>query len=168
MLKGLCINKGNTTVLTVGKQYFLFPNGEHHYYVSMFPNQRAHKGCFESSLFQLISDNDQQGKEIALSMNLDKDKLYRARLIWKREGYNSIELKEYFLVPHKTHADFYDDQALKVCRGCFPLHWFTDFLEVAYIIEETEKEKEIAVNCKKLVPPENENQDETYEQLTFF
>lgn len=159
MLKGLCVNKGDSTVLVVGEPYFLFPNGEDHYYVSKFPNCGAHTGCFQSSLFQILTNDEQDS-----SLSLNKNNVYRAKLIWRKEGYKNIELKEYYLVPHKTHADFYDEQALKVYRGCFPLHWFTDFIEVINIIEKTRIEKVIVDN----VPPEEDDLIQEYEQLTLF
>lgn len=118
----------------------------------------------------IVANNDFRGKDKNVPVSLSKNKIYRAKLIWRKEGYKSIELKEYYLVPRNTHADFYEDPYLKVCKGCFPLHWFTGFLEVGYIIEETRNEKEIVVDCSKLVLPlpEEEELNEEYEQLALF
>ncbi|WP_458412756.1 hypothetical protein ACNQFZ_18390 [Schinkia sp. CFF1] len=63
MLQGICIDTGQTTVLEKGKLYFLFQNGETHFYVSKFPRIDSHTGCYKANRFQIIQNielnNDQ-------------------------------------------------------------------------------------------------------------
>ncbi|XQY90666.1 hypothetical protein ACNRWW_14160 [Metabacillus sp. HB246100] len=120
MLQGICINTENTVVLTEGESYYLFPNGTDHYYVSKFPNDGAHTGCFQTKHFHLVE------KE---KPNLDREKVYLAHM-YRKEGYPSLELKEYFINPSKTHCYIYHDSAMTQFVGCFPLDWFKDFEEV--------------------------------------
>lgn len=53
MLEGVCIDTGGTLALKRDTTYFLFPNGENLFYVSRFPNEGAHFGCFRADLFQV-------------------------------------------------------------------------------------------------------------------
>lgn len=147
MLQGVCIDNSQTTVLEKGKSYFLFPNGAHHYYVSIFPNQSAHKGCFQSRYFQIIKKEEwPQEPEIKL-LNLDPEKLYKAKLIWRKPGYKMVALKEYWIKPSKTHGDFYHDRELEKLGGSFPLHWFEDF-------EKVEFEKKVTKTIDFVIKPE--------------
>ncbi|MBO0962366.1 hypothetical protein J1P26_21925 [Neobacillus sp. MM2021_6] len=130
MLQGICIDSGYTAVLQKGTSYYLFPNGANHYYVSKFPNSGAHMGCFQASYFQIIEDELWPEEPEARPVSLDPEKLYNAQLIWRQPGYKQIKLQEYYLLPHETHGTFYEDNSLSVLRGCLPLHWFTDFVEV--------------------------------------
>ncbi|RBP86180.1 hypothetical protein DFO70_13113 [Cytobacillus firmus] len=56
-------------------------------------------------------------------------------LIWRRKGYASIELNEYYIESKLTHAYFFHDWELKQCGGCYPHHWFAGFVEVKEEIE---------------------------------
>lgn len=57
MIIGICDKTMGSNVLVEGKKYFLFTNGEKHFYVSNFPNINAHMGCFRKELFSLdLSD----------------------------------------------------------------------------------------------------------------
>jgi hypothetical protein len=132
LLQGTCIKVGQSAVLEKGKEYFLFPNGPDHYYVSRFPNENAHTGCF-----QVIEEEDLVMPEI------NREKVYIAHMYWK-EGYPGLELKEFFIKAGKTHCYLYEDRGLKQFKGCFPLEWFTDFEEIVpetvesdSIVEET-------------------------------
>lgn len=55
MLKGVCKDPGQVSVLKKGESYYLFPAGFTHYYASKFPNKNSHRGCFEKGIFDLIS-----------------------------------------------------------------------------------------------------------------
>ncbi|MBO1515028.1 hypothetical protein [Metabacillus bambusae] len=123
MLQGICVDTENTVVLQKGESYYLFPNGPDHYYVSRFPNEGAHTGCFQVKHFELI---DEEEKAMP---GIDRDKVYFAQMYCK-VGYPSFELKEYYIKPRKTHCNLYEDQALTRFKGCFPLEWFTDFEEI--------------------------------------
>lgn len=51
MMTVKCINANNLTVLEVGATYYAFPVSAEHAYISRFPNQQAHTGCFSLSRF---------------------------------------------------------------------------------------------------------------------
>ncbi|MGM0903086.1 MAG: hypothetical protein ACQEXB_18555 [Bacillota bacterium] len=130
MLQGICVDPGQTAVLTKGTSYYLFPNGANHYYVSKYPNPEAHKGCYSKEYFQLIEKEIWPDEPEKRDIQLEPDKVYKARLIWRKPGYKGTVLKEYFLKPKKTHAYFYLDEDLQKLCGCFPFHWFVGFEEV--------------------------------------
>ncbi|MEH7490852.1 hypothetical protein [Neobacillus niacini] len=138
MLQGICVNSGQSVVLEKGKRYFLFPNGTKHFYVSNFPNKNAHKGCFQTNYFQIIEKEEwpQEPKEMVI--RLDPEKIYKANLIWRKPGYKTTELKEYYVQPKMTHGYFYHNKNLIDCGGCFPLHWFANFVEVNFEENVTE------------------------------
>ena len=123
MLQGICINTDNTVVLTEFESYFLFPNGPDLYYVSRFPNENAHTGCFEAKQFQLIDEEE------LLMLEIDRKKVYLAHM-HRKEGYPGLELKEYFIKPRKKNCKIYHDRSMTQFKGCFPLNWFIDFAEV--------------------------------------
>ncbi|MCM3651308.1 hypothetical protein [Metabacillus litoralis] len=129
MIQGICIDTQNTMVLSEGESYYLFPNGPDHYYVSRFPNEDAHTGCFQAKHFQLIEEED------VTMPYIDREKVYFAHM-YRKEGYPSLELKEYFIKPKKTHCSLYEDRALTEFKGCFPLDWFTDFEEIVLEMED--------------------------------
>jgi hypothetical protein len=169
MLQGICIDHGQTVVLEKGKSYFLFPNGTQHYYVSNFPNKNAHKGCFQTQYFQIIEKEKWPLEPEIKNFNLDPEKVYRAKLIWRKPGYKFLELKEYFVKQCKTHVDFYHNSSLKEYGGCFPLHWFTNLVEV----QQEEIVQEISNSVIKseendLIPIESDPKTIKYIQLSFF
>jgi hypothetical protein len=169
MLQGICIDPGQTVVLEKGKSYFLFPNGTKHYYVSKFPNRNAHKGCFEAIYFQIIKKEEWPQKPERLSISLDPEKIYKANLIWRKPGYKSTELKEYYVRSKTTNGYFYPDSNLKECGGCFPLHWFDDFKEVDLTINEPEIidfDNEFVES--ELILVENVPENINFEQLSLF
>jgi hypothetical protein len=169
MLQGVCIDPGQTAVLEMRKKYYLFPNGMNHYYVSNFPNLAAHKGCFQSKYFQIIEKEPWSQEPEMKSYSLDPEKVYWAKLIWRKPGYKFVELKEYYLKPRKTHCDFYHDSKLNQLGGCFPLHWFTNFEEVIPdIIDQEVSNFDIKFEENKLVLPETKPEITNYEQLSLF
>jgi hypothetical protein len=130
MFQGFYKGTGNSEILQEGKKYYLFPNGEQHYYVSPFPNEGAHTGCYQASRFELVEDE-------GLYPELDREKHYSAELIYRRSGYSSTPLKRYYIQPKKTHAYFWEDSHLTQFRGCFPLEWFDHFVEFEVVpVEE--------------------------------
>jgi len=143
VLRGICIDKGDAAGLVEETKYYLFPNGESHFYVSKFPNSEAHQGCFRADLFKIINDNEDPEEPEEKQITLDPTKIYRAKLIWRSPGYRSNnELKEYFIRPLKKHGYYYKDPNLKQFKGCFPLHWFEKFEEVdIQSIDTVEREK---------------------------
>jgi hypothetical protein len=168
MLQGVCIDSGQTT-LEKGKRYFLFPNGLKHFYVSNFPNQNAHKGCFQAIYFQVIVKEDWPQEPEMVPVDLDPEKIYKANLIWRTPGYTTALFKEYFLKPMKTHTIFFRDSECKDLGGCFPLHWFEDFKEVDpdNIVTET-LETVINFEESEQFPIENIHKTPNYVQLSLF
>ena len=130
MLTGICIDPGQSAVLEKGTRYYLFANGPKHFYVSKFPNQGAHNGCFQAKYFQVSEKEDWPMEPDSVEVALDPEKIYKANLTWRKPGYQFVELKEYYIRPNGTHGFFYHDRDLKKCGGCFPLHWFENFEEV--------------------------------------
>lgn len=130
MLQGVCVDRGQTEVLEKGKTYYLFPNGDNHYYVSNFPNEHAHKGCFHSKYFQILEQELYPPESENRVIHLDQEKIYKANLIWVSPGYKLFTSKEYYIKPRKTHGDCYHDKHLTKLGGCLPLHWFDNFIEI--------------------------------------
>lgn len=129
----------------------------------------SHKGCFQTKYFQIIEKDIWPEEPEARLVNLDPEKVYKAKLIWRKPGYKSVELKEYFIQPKETHGAFYHDDKLETLRGCFPLHWFSDFLEVEHgenVAEMTNFVSRINENDQFLA--ESEPSIANYEQLSLF
>ncbi|PEA85892.1 hypothetical protein [Bacillus thuringiensis] len=126
-MKGTCINASHSTELKQEQEYFLFPLKPNHFYVSRFDNKGANFGCYEADRFQVIEE-EEWPKEPEIDIpELDKEKYYRADLIWRAEGYRDKELKRYVMKPSTTHCYVWHDKERKQFAGCFPMHWFRDF-----------------------------------------
>lgn len=164
MLQGICINTSYTAVLEKGRKYFLFPNGPSSFYVSKFPNEKAHTGCFRAVFFEITEENKLPAEPEAISLCLDPDKVYKATLIWKTPFYKSKLNQDYYLKPSKMNAFFYKDLELEQLAGCFPLHWFSGFTEVENI--SLESVIKFGESDHKLL--EMESESFVNEQLSFF
>ena len=179
MLQGICVDTAHTTVLVEGQTYFLFPNGPKLFYVSVFPNKNAHKGCYQSSCFEIVEipkeEWEAEPKGPRLVSDYDKEKVYKAQLLWRQSGYKGTELKEYFirlkveypegklkinLVGSCYFYDRYENGKYEGFRGCFPLHWFGELEEVV------QKERQHEVRFREIVVSESIVNE--YEQLSLF
>ncbi|MEY8346449.1 hypothetical protein [Niallia circulans] len=179
MIQGICVDTANTTVLVEGQTYFLFPNGPNYFYVSEFPDSKAHKGCYQSSCFQIIKKPKEEWpaepKGPRLVSDYDKEKVYKAQLVWRKPGYRGTELKEYFirlkveypeqklkinLVDSCYFYNQYENGQFKGFRGCFPLHWFGEMEEVLDTYNQEFSEKEQIVVTEPVI--------NGYEQLSLF
>jgi hypothetical protein len=166
LLQGVCVDTVATTVLEKGKKYFLFSNGPDHYYVSKLPKASAHQGCFHKSLFQIVQEDEWPPEPPADNVPvLDSSKIYAAKLIWRKRGYQQVKLGTYYLQPARTHAYVYRDKQLKKCVGCFPLHWFEDFREVDADENET---NEVVFETEVLECETKEEKHEIFEQMCIF
>jgi hypothetical protein len=166
LLQGICVDTGITTVLEKGKKYFLFSNGPDHYYVSKLPKASAHQGCFHKSLFKLVQKDEWPPEPPANSIPaLDSSKIYAAKLIWRKRGYQQVKLGTYYLQPARTHVYVYRDKQLKKCVGCFPLHWFEDFREVNADEDET---NEVVLETEVPKCETEEEIPENFEQMCIF
>ncbi|MEN3130830.1 hypothetical protein ABDI49_07370 [Bacillus cereus] len=126
-MKGICINVDASTELKLDQEYYLFPAKPNHFYVSRFDNVHANFGCYEADRFQVIKE-EEWPKEPEIDIpELDKEKYYRADLIWRAKGYRDKELKRYVMKPSTTHCYVWHDKERKQFAGCFPLHWFRGF-----------------------------------------
>lgn len=163
-MEGICVDKNQSTVLENGKRYFLFPNGPDHYYVSNFNNNKSHFGCFQALYFQLIEKEIWPPEPVPKSISLDHGKIYKANLIWRKPGYKIVELKDYYIRPGETHAEFFKDKDLTKCCGCFPLHWFSNFRSIE--TESANIEPILEENAPNFV--ESEPKITKYEQLSLF
>lgn len=168
MIRGVYKGSANSIVLQPGQKYYLFPHGNTHYYVSRFPNEGAHTGCFSKELFDVIEDEEEKEEEALL----DEEKCYTADLVRKRSGsYPTVVFKTYYIKPHKTHAYFWHDPEMKKFGGCFPLEWYDNFAEFEPIvteetIEEVE-ESEVIIEEPKESPKEPEPIEDSV-QLSLF
>ncbi|MGG6437396.1 hypothetical protein ABET52_06070 [Saccharococcus caldoxylosilyticus] len=166
LLQGVCVDASLTMVLEEGRKYFLFPGGPDHYYVSRFPKANAHTGCFHKSLFQIVQEDEWPPEPPVDSIPaLDSSKIYAAKLVWRKRGYEQVKLGTYYLQPAGTHAYVYRDKQLKKCVGCFPLHWFTEFREVN---EEENETNEAVFETEAPRREAEEEKYETFEQMTIF
>jgi hypothetical protein len=166
MLQGICVDASLTMVLEKGRKYFLFPGDPDHYYVSRFPKANAHTGCFHKSLFQIVQEEEWPPEPAAYNVPvLDSSKIYEAKLVWRKRGYQQVELGMYYLQPKKTHAYVYRDKQLEKCVGCFPLHWFVEFREVDADEDEI---NEVVLETKTLEREIEEEKPEMFEQMNIF
>jgi hypothetical protein len=166
LLQGVCVDAAATTVLEKGKTYFIFPNGPDYYYVSNFPQVNSHQGCFHKSLFKLVQEDEWPPEPAVDNVPvLDSSKIYAAKLIWRKRGYQQVKLGTYYLQPSETHAYVYRDKQLKKCVGCFPLHWFTEFREVD---EEENETNEVIVETEVPEHETKEEMPENFEQMCIF
>ena len=139
-----CIDVGSTLTLQLNQEYYCFPNGPNHFYVSRFPKQGAQFGCFTREHFR-ETQKVEEPPLIDLEQ-FNRDAIYEAELIYNKR-YTSVRLQTYYIRPRQTHCNFYMDLELTRLQGCFPLHWFTNFKEIKtyeapVIVEEVVKEEE--------------------------
>ncbi|EOP85984.1 hypothetical protein IGM_04359 [Bacillus cereus HuB4-4] len=125
VMKGICVNADTSTELKLDQEYYLFPAKPNHFYVSRFDNVHANFGCYQVNRFQVIEGWPKE-PEIDIP-ELDREKYYRADLIWRAKGYRDKELKRYVMKPSTTHCYVWHDKERKQFAGCFPLHWFRGF-----------------------------------------
>lgn len=157
MLKGVYLKIDDAeTGLIVGEKYYLFPNGPNYYYASKFPTEGSYMGIFQARRFRVIEEEEWPPEPDPIVPELDKDKIYKAKLIWRQEGYKSTQLKEYYIKQNQTHCYFYYDSELKKCGGCYPLHWFEKFREISNHNESIQEKLEIEPKIEK------------FEQLSLF
>jgi hypothetical protein len=166
LLQGICVDASLTMVLEKGRKYFLFPIGSEHYYVSKFPRETSHCGCFHKSLFQIVQEDEWPPEPPVDSIPaLDSSKIYAAKLVWRKRGYEQVKLGTYYLQPAGTYAYVYRDKQLEKCVGCFPLHWFAEFQEVD---EEENETNEVVFETEVLEYEAKEETPENYEQMCIF
>lgn len=127
MIRARCKDPGDTTQLFKGDLYYLFENGPGKYYASRFENKHSHFGCFDAKHFEVQQPAEPEEwppEPERIIPQLEPGKVYLAKLIWRKPGYEGKGLHMYFIKPKTDHAYFYFDEHLQHCGGCFPLHWF--------------------------------------------
>ncbi|MGH1287796.1 hypothetical protein [Bacillus toyonensis] len=139
-MKGICIDVDYSALLGINEEYFLFPAKHNHYFVSKFNCKESHFGCYPVERFQVVEKNVWTPEPQVNTPNLNKGFLYRAQLIWRTKGYENKPLKDYIIKLKGNYCFFWHDRERKKLCGCFPIHWFTNFEELA---AEQEKIKEI-------------------------
>lgn len=123
MEKVICTDNGNSDLLEVGKEYFMLGERSGWAYISHFPKQSTYFGVYEAKRFTVLGEEPPSVDH----EHLDREKIYQAELIYCRRY--PVKLKNYYVKPRVTHANFYvDPDCLDFC-GCFPLHWFANFIE---------------------------------------
>lgn len=58
MLRGICIDAGQSSNLEVGCVYYLFEHGTLAYYASNFPKEFSHFGAYAKSKFEIIKEEE--------------------------------------------------------------------------------------------------------------
>ncbi|MGX5433386.1 hypothetical protein [Bacillus toyonensis] len=139
-MKGICIDVDHSTLLGINEEYFLFPAKLNHYFVSKFDRKEAHFGCYPAERFQVVENEVWTPEPQDNAPKLDTSLVYRAQLIWRTKGYKNKPLKDYIIKPKGNHCFFWHDRERKKLCGCFPIHWFANFEELA---AEQEEIKEI-------------------------
>ncbi|TSB47142.1 hypothetical protein [Alkalicoccobacillus porphyridii] len=166
-MKAVCIETGDTALLQEQKEYFIFPNGESHVYVSKFDNQGAHFGCYEKDFFQEIVEEDpvRPPEPPELNPDLEHGQVYKAFLVWtSKRGFWSLEGKHYYLKQHdkvSSQVWFYEDPECKKLRGIFQKHYFTDY-EPIETIPQKEEQALVEESPPELLP------EEDWEQMSLF
>ncbi|MED1047272.1 hypothetical protein P4T54_22870 [Bacillus mycoides] len=135
-MKGICIEVDHSALLGINEEYFLFPAKPNHYFVSKFNRKESHFGCYPAERFQVVEKEVWTPEPQVNKPNLDKGLLYRAQLIWRTKGYKNKPLKDYIIKPKGNHCLFWHDRERKKLCGCFPIHWFVNFEELAAEQEE--------------------------------
>ena len=129
----ICTNANDSDLLTEGNKYYIFETGGSVGYVSRFPKQGSHFGIYQLERFKELPAIEEP-PEIDTS-HLDRSKIYKAELFYSRRY---IQPKgTYYIKPRNTHANFYKDPACIHLCGCFPLSWFTNFIECEEMQPET-------------------------------
>lgn len=148
-MQGICIDDSPSSNLKMGETYFLFPHGSNHVYASRFNRKGSHFGAYEKRLFEVIQEPIKQDWPLEpqgpkAMPELDRSKVYKAELIWRKKEYEGKKLGTYYIKPRKTNCWFYIDLKLEIAGGCFPIHWFDNFREhdpnVVVEIKELPKE----------------------------
>ncbi|WP_277714218.1 hypothetical protein [Bacillus atrophaeus] len=146
-MKGECLS-ADLASLEKGREYFLFPLGESHYYVSKFDNINSHRGAYQKEYFRISAEEVEDEPRAGNYDHLDVNTVYTAELIWRRKGYaHGLPLTTYYIKPknsYKTHCDLYKKKDLQNWGGCYPLHWFINIQELSD--NQTEKTNELAAN----------------------
>lgn len=159
-MKGRCISVGDTSTLQIGQEYFLFPAGPNHYYVSRFNNVDAHFGCYQARYFDLM-------KETALEFRTKED-----RFIGTSEM-DGIRLKKgivYVLGPVlytwgrvqencPSHCYVYEiEKDFERFIGCFPISVFRDIhlYNDKAIIEKVAEDQEEQQEAEQSAPEDSE------------
>ncbi|WP_460271912.1 hypothetical protein [Bacillus sp. NEAU-Y102] len=138
-MKGVCIDVDHSALLGINEEYFLFSAKPNHYYVSKFNRKESHFGCYPAERFKAVENEVWTPEPQINTPNLDESKFYKAQLIWRKKGYKDRPLKDYIIKPRGTHCFFWHDRERKKICGCFPIHWFANFEELAAELEEVKE-----------------------------
>lgn len=141
-MKGICIDVDHSALLGINEEYFLFPAKPNHYFVSKFDCKESHFGCYPAERFQVVEKEVWTPEPQDNTPKLDKSLFYRAQLIWRTKGYKNKPLKDYIIKPKGNHCFFWHDRECKKLCGCFPIHWFANFEELAAEREEIKETPE--------------------------
>lgn len=146
-MKGKCLSS-DITPLDKGREYFLFPLGDSHYYVSKFDSVNAHCGAYEKKHFKVIDAGLGDEPPAGNYDHLDSSKIYSAELIWMKPAYALLEpLGTYYVkpkAPRMTHCYYFHDRELTKYGGIYPLHWFINFKESDETpVHQIEEKKEL-------------------------
>ncbi|WP_445506726.1 hypothetical protein [Niallia sp. 03190] len=131
--------------------------------------------------FRVIKNEwPQEPKGPRLVSEFDTDKIYKAKMIWRRSSYKNLQLQEYYLklnakdrgaysgvqlVDHCYVYRKYENGLLSDHAGCLPLHWFNDFKELQ---QEDVHTEEIKVVEEEKTIEEIALEYTVYEQLSLF
>ena len=161
----VCINAADTTTLVKGKQYYVFPNGSNHAYVSKFDNPSAHFGCYRQSLFEEVSEDApvRPPEPRHLDWELEPNQVYQALMgRTDKDGFWHLEGQMFYVRQHEKYSGqvrIYRDPQCTKYKGQFMTHWFTDFEAIE--VEKDQNQTELDTKVELL--PDND-----WEQMKLF
>ncbi|ADC52155.1 MULTISPECIES: hypothetical protein [Alkalihalophilus] len=150
-MKAICTDSEGSLQLIEGKEYFIFPHGDDHVYVSKFDNKSSHFGAYRKELFKVTDRKDTTASyPTSEELGLKKGVIYKVR---KVPGVKALSLTEeiHYAKCRKTHALVYRDRDCTRLCGQYPLVWLSDYEELydnepEPVIEET---PEVLIETKK-------------------
>ncbi|MCM2674066.1 hypothetical protein [Alkalicoccobacillus plakortidis] len=132
-MKVQCIDVGETTTLTEGNVYFLYPNGSEHAYISKFDNPSAHFGCYRKSLFEKVFEDAPvlPLEPPELNWELESGQVYKAYLTWvNMPGAKHMIDQSYFVRKHPRHrhqVSVFEDPECTSFRAILSSNYFRDY-----------------------------------------
>ena len=132
-MKSVCFDTGDTTTLVQGREYYLFPNGATHAFVSKFNNSSSHFGCYRQSLFEKVSEDTPElpPEPPELDWELEPEQVYKAYLTWvKMPGAKHMIDQIYYIRKHPRHrhqVSVFKDPECNNLRAILSSHYFIDY-----------------------------------------
>lgn len=85
-MKAICIEVDSSVVLKMEQEYYVFPAGPEHYYVSRFDNVNANFGCYLVNKFKLVNEKKCLEESVLDIPNLKEKVELELELVLKENG----------------------------------------------------------------------------------